>query len=144
MTDKYIIQWNCAWECENMDNLAPIIWEGYELLLNDGSHKLISDIEQQNYRHATEQEYKDFYRAQGHLFPGDEVIIVKGRKIPIGSHKYIEEIKELCVPNTYGKITYKKVVFTDGTYTYLENIKSVIAPDRDAVEHFKFNIGGRK
>ena len=140
---KIVIDYNDAWKCDNMDNLADIVWEGYEILFADGTRKLVDDLDSREYRFATEDELKDFYRTEGHLFIGDEVEIIKGRKIPIGEHKFIESFYTYVVPGTHGKVSYEYVKFKDGTYTTIDNVKS-IKSDKQAVKHFQFKLGGRK
>ena len=40
-----IIDYGFVWTCENMDNLAPIDWDGYKVLFSDGSIKVIDDLD---------------------------------------------------------------------------------------------------
>ena len=72
-----------------------------------------------------------------------EVEIIKGRKMPIGEHKFIESFYTYVVPGTHGKVSYEYVKFKDGTYTTIDNVKS-IKSDKQAVKHFQFKLGGRK
>ena len=43
---KKIIDYGNVWTCENMDNLAPIDWEGYKVLFSDGSIKVIDNLDE--------------------------------------------------------------------------------------------------
>lgn len=125
---KFIIDIGEVWECE--DSLAPISWEGYQVLFNDGSRILVDSLsEAENYREATEEEAKEFYRSLNFLFVGDEVVIIKGRKIPLGEHKVIKGFSKFVVPNTYGKRYTDYVHFTDGTKTNIRNVRNVKAND---------------
>ena len=79
MDKKIIIEYGKYWKCENLDNLAPITEEGIVLLLDNGSREFISENENinlNNYRKATEEEYKDFYHKNGFIFKDDEHINV--------------------------------------------------------------------
>lgn len=109
-----------------MDNLAPIDWEGYKVLFSDGSIKVVDDLDEvKEYARASVEEYKDFYRERNYLFVGDEVEIIKGRKIPIGEHKIVENFYTYQVQGTYGHNQTKYVIFSDGTKTDIINVKNV-------------------
>lgn len=126
MKELKIIDYGNVWTCENMDNLAPIDWEGYKVLFSDGSIKTIDDLaEVREYARASVEEYKDFYRERNYLFVGDEVEIIKGRKIPVGEHKIVEDFFIYEVKGTYGHQQTKYVVFTDGTKTDIRNIRNI-------------------
>lgn len=57
---KKIIDYGNVWTCSNMDNLAPIDWEGYKVLFSDGSIKIIDDLaEVREYEKASVEEYKE-------------------------------------------------------------------------------------
>lgn len=128
--EKIIIGVGNVWECENLDWDAPISWEGYRVLFNDGSNLICDSLsEVENYREATEEEVKEFYRRLNFLSVGDEVVIIKGRKIPVGEHKVIKGFSRFVVPNTYGKRYTDYVHFTDGTRTDIRNVKNVKADD---------------
>lgn len=130
-----------AWKCENMDILAPIIWEGYEVLFDDNTRKLFDSIPAE-YEKATEEETKIFYNKNGFVFVGDVVEVVKGRTIPKGTKKQIKAFFDYKV--SYNN-TIEYVVFTDGTKTNITNIKH---PKNQTNYTFKFergfDIGGRK
>lgn len=126
--EKIIIDIGNVWESE--DSLAPIYWEGYSVLFNDGSQLIIDSLSEiKNYRKATEEEVKEFYRSLNFLFKGDEVVIIKGRKIPVGEHKVIKGFSQFLVPNTYGHRYTHYVHFTDGTKTDIHNVKNVKTND---------------
>lgn len=66
------------------------------MLFNDGSQLIIDSLSEiENYRKATEEEVKEFYRSLKFLFVGDEVVIIKGRKIPDGMIIAYQNIKGL-------------------------------------------------
>ena len=141
MKELKIIDYGNVWTCENMDNLAPINWKGYKVLFSDGSIKVIDDLDEvREYERATEEEYKDFYRERNYLFVGDEVEIIKGRKIPIGEHKIVEDFYTYQVPGTYGHKQTEYIIFTDGSKTDIVNVRNVKCkrPDEQAK---KFTIG---
>lgn len=142
---KIVIGYGRAWKCDNMDSLADIIWEGYEVLLADGTRKLVDDLDARDYRLATEAELRNFYRAEGHLFIDDEIEIIKGRKLPIGEHKIVSGFYEYNVPGTHGKMGTTYVTFTDGTRTSVENVRGIKSlPGKLTTRHFKYDLGGRK
>ena len=141
MKELKIIDYGNVWTCENMDNLAPIDWEGYKVLFSDGSIKVIDDLEEvREYKRATKEEYKDFYRERNYLFVGDEVEIIKGRKIPIGKHKIVEDFYTYQVPGTYGHKQMEYIIFTDGSKTDIVNVRNVKCQKPD-VRAKKFTIG---
>lgn len=121
-----LIDYGKVWTCSNMDNLAPIDWEGYKVLFSDGSIKVIDDLnEMSKYERANIEEYKDFYRERNFIFIGDEVEIIKGKKLPIGEHKIVEKFFTYDVAGTYGHQQTKYVVFSDGTKTDIKNIRNI-------------------
>ena len=144
---KLIIDYGKVWTCGNMDNLAPIDWEGYKVLFNDGSIKVIDDLDEVcEYERANIEEYKDFYRQRNFIFIGDEVEIIKGRKLPIGAHKTVDKFFIYDVAGTYGHKQTKYVVFTDGTKTDIKNIRNIKCINN--VEYPKeftsgYNLSGR-
>lgn len=142
--DKIIIDYSPAWSCENLDNLAPIDWQGYELLFADGSRELVDNLDNLKYRMADEDEVKNFYRQQGHLFIGDKVKIIKGRKLPIGEIKTISGFYRYNVPCTYSKVGTDYILFDDNTRTSIYNVQSIVAPNKRVMKHVKWNTGGRK
>lgn len=126
MKELKIIDYGNVWTCENMDNLAPINWEGYKVLFSDGSTKVIDDLDEvSEYAVASEEEVKDFYRERNYLFIGDEVEIIRGRKIPIGEHKIVKGFYTYKVSGTYGHRQTEYVIFTDGTKTDIINVRNV-------------------
>lgn len=123
---KKIIDYGKVWTCSNMDNLAPITWEGYKVLFSDGSIEVIDDLDEvSEYERANIEEYKDFYREKNYLFIGDEVEIIRGRKLPIGEHKIIKDFFIFEVKGTYGHKQTEYVIFTDGTKTDIANVRNV-------------------
>ena len=137
-----VIEFGNAWKCENMDNFAPICWEGYEVLFSDGSRKL-TDTQPTAEEMATEEEKKAFYQSLGALFVGDVVEVVKGRTIPKGTRKTISRFFDY-------KISYNQhiqyVVFTDGSKINIDNIKGVLNTENNLSFKFEraFSVGGRK
>ena len=97
------------WKCENMDNLAPIIEEGTEYLLSDGTRVLIADNNEYPNKpeRANEQEKKAFASQEyGTIFKGDNVIIKRGRKM-VGERfkiNYDEKIFEITVGKKKGYV----------------------------------------
>ena len=144
---KKIIDYGKVWTCENMDNLAPITWEGYKVLFSDGSIEVIDDLDEvSEYERADIEEYKDFYRERNFIFTGDEVEIVKGRKLPIGEHKIIKDFFIFEVKGTYGHQKTKYVIFTDGTKTDIRNVKNIKCNQSDGwTKKFTsgYNLSGR-
>ena len=144
---KKIIDYGRVWTCENMDNLAPIDWEGYKVLFSDGSIEVIDDLDEvSEYERANIEEYKDFYRERNYLFIGDEVEVIKGRKLPIGEHKIIKDFFIFEVKGTYGHKQTEYVIFTDGTKTDIRNVKSVKCKQSDErTKKFTngYNLSGR-
>lgn len=123
---KKIIDYGKVWTCENMDDLAPINWEGYKVLFSDGEIKVINSLDEIiEYERANTEEYKDFYRERNFIFVGDEVEIIKGRKLPIGEHKIVEDFYIYKVPDTYGHKQTEYIIFADGTKTDIVNVKNV-------------------
>lgn len=121
-----IVDVSPAWTCENLDNLAPIDWQGYAIRLSDNTVRYVDDLPVPDMELATKEEKKSFFRKYYHfLYPGDEVEIYKGRKLPIGSRKIIQSIVTRCIEGTYGHGTCDWVTFTDGTACNLKNIKLV-------------------
>lgn len=131
---KKIIDYGNVWTCENMDNLAPIDWEGYKVLFSDGSIKVVDNLDDvSNYAVASEEEVKEFYRERNYLFIGDEVEIIKGRKIPIGEHKIVKYFYTYQVAGTYGHKETDYVVFEDGTKTSVANVKNSKCKEPDCL-----------
>ena len=138
---KKIIDYGKVWTCENMDDLAPITWEGYKVLFSDGSIEVIDDLDEvSKYERANIEEYKDFYRERNFIFVGDEVEIIKGRKLPIGEHKIVEGFYTYQVPGTYGHKQTEYIIFTDGSKTDIVNVRNVKCKQPDGRAK-KFTIG---
>lgn len=144
---KKIIDYGRVWTCENMDNLAPINWEGYKVLFSDGPIEVIDDLnEVSEYEKANIEEYKDFYRERNYLFIGDEVEIIRGKKIPIDEHKVVEDFYIYSVPGTYGHKQTEYVIFADGTKTDIINVRNVKCkqPNERAKKFTNgYNLSGR-
>lgn len=143
---KKIIDYGNVWTCSNMDNLAPIDWEGYKVLFSDGSIKVIDNLDEVcEYGRANIEEYKDFYRERNFIFMGDEVEIIRGRKIPIGEHKIVEKFFTYNVAETYGHQQTKYVVFADGTKTDIKNIRNTKCINDEYAKEFTagYNLSGR-
>ena len=140
MKDLKIIDYGRVWTCENMDLLAPINWEGYKVLLSDGSTIVVDDMSTLCYEKANNEEVCDFYRSQNFIFVGDEVEVVKGRKIPVGTHKIVSGFFDFVVPGTYGHNQTEYVCFTDGTKTDIKNIKNVMCKQAGTSAK-KFTVG---
>ena len=120
-----VISISKVWRCENSDALAPICWEGYCVLFDDNTCKIVDEHSDVDYNMANEQEQKDFARRLGYVFEGDAVEIVKGRGLPIGEHKIVKDTYRYTVANTYGRCFTDYLVFTDGTKTNIDNVKQV-------------------
>lgn len=142
-----IIDYGKVWTCKNMNNLAPINWKGYKVLFSDGKIKVINSLDEvSEYERATIEEYKDFYRERNYLFIGDEVEIIKGKKIPIGEHKIVEDFYTYQVPETCGHKQTEYVIFADGTKTDIMNVRNLKCnqPDGCAKKFNKgYNLSGR-
>lgn len=138
---KLAITYGAAWSCTNLDTLAPIDWEGYAVLFDDGSVEYLDDIS--DIKLASSEQEKSFYQKLGFLYIGDEVEIIKGRKLPIGEHKIVKSFIERTIPGTYGHCGYTYVIFEDGTACDIKNIRSIHS--NDLAKEFKepFYIGGR-
>lgn len=144
---KKIIDYGRVWTCENMDNLAPIDWEGYKVLFSDGEVQIVGDLSEiKEYQKASEKEIRDFYRERNFIFIGDEVEVVKGRKLPIGEHKIVKDFFIYDVNGTYGHRKVKYVAFIDGTKTDIRNIKNIKCKnDMEYPKEFidGYNLSGR-
>ena len=101
MENKKVIDYGRVWTCENMDNLAPIDWQGYKILFDDGTTKIVDSLE--GLERATEEEIKNFYQKKNFIFKNDKVVIIKGKKLPHGEQKTVERFFDYEIPNTYGK-----------------------------------------
>lgn len=122
-----IIDYGRVWTCENMDLLAPINWQGYNVLLSDGNIIVVDDLSTLCYEKANNEEVCDFYRSQNFIFVGNEVEVVKGRKLPVGIHKIVSGFFDFVVPGTYGHNQTEYVCFTDGTKTDIKILKMLSA-----------------
>lgn len=134
MENKKVIDYGRVWTCENMDNLAPIDWEGYKVLFSDGSTEIVDSLK--GFERATEEEIKDFYQKRNFIFKNDKIVVIKGRKLPLGEQKTVERFFDYEIPNTYGKRIAKYVVFTDGTKTDIKNIKNIKATGEEQAKEF--------
>lgn len=134
METKKVIDYGRVWSCENMDNLAPINWEGYKVLFDDGTIEIVDSLK--GFEKATEEETKDFYQRKNFIFKNDKVVIVKGKKLPLGEQKTVEKFFDYIIPNTYGKRIIKYVLFTDGTKTNIKNIKNAKATGEEQAQEF--------
>lgn len=146
MLVKYVEKGYC-WECENLDNLAPITRQGIEYLLTNGKRVIEWDDTptQNTYIKASEQERQNTLQKMGFLFVDQQVKIIGGRTIP---HDTIKTIKGFFTfePNgTYGHNTTDYVIFTDNTKIQTKHIKPLIDTDQEHFYQFKnLSIGGRK
>ena len=159
--EKKIITSGKYWICENMDNLAPIIEEGTEYLLSDGSRVKVPYGKENQFselQRANEQEKKAFASQEyGTIFKGDEVIIKRGRKM-VGETKIVKGYYKYVVPNTYGKQYIEYLLFEDGTKCNLlhcdvvgvehKNLKYrgeilIHRSYEEKINILTFNVGGR-
>lgn len=143
---KKVIDVGRVWTCENLDSLSPINWEGWNVLFSDGLTQVVDSLDEiKNYEKATKEEVKDFYRQRNFIFVGDEIEIIKGRKLPIGEIKIVKSFYTYTVNGTYGHDTTKYVVFTDGTKTAIQNVRNVKAIGQEYPIEFKqgYNLSGR-
>ena len=139
---KIIIETGNAWRCENIDFDAPITEEFEVLLLSDG--KVEQYNENQEYRFATDEEYKQYYHSIGDIFVGDKVVIVKGCNIPKGTIKTVKEFYRYYVPGTYKHSFTDYVRFDDGTQTNVQNVRVIGFENIDYVsEYNRICISGR-
>ena len=148
MLVKYVEKGYC-WECENLDNLAPITREGIEYLLTNGKRVIEWDDEptQNTYIKASEQERQDTLQKMGFLFPNQQVKIIGGRTIPHDTIKTIKSFYTFEPQGTYGHCKTDYVVFTDNTKIAVKHIKPLCDTIRDFYTEFNaltYNIGGRK
>lgn len=72
---------------------------------------------------ASEEECKEYLRRKGYVFVGDEVEVIKGRTLPIGSKHTIRKYYEYDIPGTYGHQKVCYLYFTDGTKINIYNVK---------------------
>lgn len=143
---KKVIDFGRAWTCENLDALAPINWEGYLILLSDGTFERIEYDDLENYQMASNSEVKEYWQRKGYLYVGDTVEIIKGRKIAIGEIKIIDSFKYIEIPGTYGKKKCTYVIFKDGTACNINNVKGLNADINTTPKEFRKSdlfIGGR-
>lgn len=77
--------------------------------------------------------YDDFIHPNKELI-GKEIIIVKGRKYPIGTKHTIKSFTTWIKPMSYGKIKTEYLITTDGLKINIENCKLVKAlPKHDRI-----------
>jgi hypothetical protein len=72
---------------------------------------------------ASEEECKEYLRKKGYVFVGDEVEVIKGRTLPIGSKHTIRKYYEYDIPGTYGHQKVCYLYFTDGTKINIDNVR---------------------
>lgn len=119
-----IIETGRSWECENMDNLAPIIDTGTSYLLSNGDvitvwnnkdNDEINLLKIKELPFATNEQRAQFIHEEyGVIFKGDHVVIKRGRKM-VGETKEVSGYYRYDVPGTYGKQYTEYLLFTDGT-----------------------------
>lgn len=146
MLVKYVEKGYC-WECENMDNLAPITRQGIEYLLTNGKRVIEWDNTptQNTYIKASEQERQNTLQKMGFLFDNQRVKIIGGRTIPHGTIKTIKGFFTFEPTGTYGHKTTNYVIFTDNTKIQTKHIRPLIDTDQTYFTQFKnLSIGGRK
>ncbi len=146
MINKKVIDFGRAWTCENLDTLSPIDWEGYLILLSDGNFERIEYSDLKNYHIASNSEVKEYWQKKGYLYSGDQVEIIKGRKIPIGEIKTIHNFIHRDIIGTYGRKKYINVMFVDGTECSINNVKGLNADINTTPKEFRKSdmfIGGR-
>lgn len=141
--------------------LDPITEEGLELLFIDGTRerypyvekvvegKTIYDVDIPfNFRRATDEEYKKFYMERGWLFLRQEVEVIKGKTLEIGSKHIIKKFYTYIVPGTKNKVGVDYVVFEDGSKINIENIKPTCELKEGVKQFFEFkhgyNVGGSR
>ena len=159
MENVKIISSGNYWICENMDTLAPIIEKGTEYLLSDGTTRCFKDniINDEDFAHlkwATLDEAKKFASQKyGYIFKGDKVIINRGRKMR-GEVKIVKGYYEYIVRGTYGHVSTKYLLFTDGTKVNIRYCDVVDVEHDDKTyyirryeenfDRFIISVGGRK
>ncbi|WP_300924576.1 hypothetical protein [uncultured Clostridium sp.] len=140
---KKVIEFGYVWKCENFDSLAPITKKGTRFLLDNNTQEIYWDDEEiPTYPIASLDEKKDFYKREGFLFPGQEVEIVRGRTLPIGSKKVIDKFFTYEVKGTYGHTNIEYVIFTDGTKSAIKNIKPTCELNKKDKKYFHKFQGG--
>lgn len=139
---KIVIETGNAWRCENMDLNAPITEEYIVVLLSDGSTEAYD--ERQEYRFATDEEYKQYYHSIGCIFVGDCIKVIKGRNIPKGTLKTVKSFYRYYIAGTYKHSYVDYVVFDDGTKTSIQNVRVVGFENVDyTTEYERICISGR-
>ena len=138
------------WACENMDLNAPITEVGTAYLFNDGTTYFANENENKlpfDCRWATEEEKVEYAHKKGYVYVGDEVVVVKGRKIPKGTTKVVKNFSRYYVPNTYKKCYTDYIHFTDGTKTNIENVRVIGFENVEYLFEYSnsvFYVGGRR
>ena len=153
---KKIIAVGTYWKCENMDMLAPIIEEGYQYLLSDGSKVNVEygkeNEELNGLEYATQEEKESYTRTHyGIIFIGDMVTIKRGRKM-VGETKKVVRGFRFDIDGAYGNRYVYYVVFEDGTKVNINHCDTVGTEynnndyrelaDRRKVDNL-FVVGGR-
>ena len=140
---RKIITTSYCWTCSNMDLLAPIDWQGKEILFDNNERLLIEEWQEeailQIFQIATNEEKKDFFRKYyRRLFVGDVVTITKGKMK--GETKIVKSYFRFDVQGTYGHKYVDYIVFEDGTKTNVLNLNNKTAFGFNELDIF---IGGR-
>lgn len=66
-----------------------------------------------------QEAYIAYCRKHGIVYPGASVMVVKGRKIPLGTVGIVEKIRKVL--DRYGRHVADYAVFSDGKSTNVEN-----------------------
>lgn len=104
---------------ETLDVIDERTWDIDDTYLDTNERALtISSLPRNE---AVTKLYKHF---NGEIQIGDEVKIIKGRKFK-NEIKQIEKMFDYTIPNTYGKIVVKYLVFTDGTKVNIDNCELI-------------------
>ena len=65
-----------------------------------------------------------YYRKHAIIYPGASVLVVKGRKIPVGTVGTVEKIRP--VYDCYRRHVADYAVFTDGRQTNIDNLMMIL------------------
>ena len=65
-----------------------------------------------------------YFRKHGIIYPGASVVVVKGRKIPLGTVAVVESLR--AVTDRFGRWVADYAVFKDGKQTKVENLALVL------------------
>lgn len=69
-----------------------------------------------------------YCRKHGIIYPGASVVVVKGRKIPLGTVAVVDKLR--AVTDRYGRWVADYAVFADGKQTNVENLALVLPVER--------------